>query len=272
MACPVTPISRPRAAKPRILAAPIWIARRAAVVVMLKTIPKSFATCKSCFRVMGSTANGSGDGKIAMGARIRELREARKLSINKLAKLVGVSRPAVTQWEQGRTAPTHENVQALASALGVSVSEIYPPSGDTATRLLSSVFAHSVPMLEWHELKRWPGEAAIMLAGQNREFIQLSRESGEHSFALRIEDNSLDPYISIGDEVVIDPSRSPQQNKLVLVRIEATGQELIRWYDPRRGGAYDLRPEHPSFPTITINADNPAEIVGVVIRILKYVD
>lgn len=221
---------------------------------------------------MDSNANGSKEPTMSMGARIRELRLARKLSITKLAKLVGVSRPAVTQWEQDKTAPTHENVVALASAFGVSIDEIYPHSGHTATWILSSAFSHRVPVLEWAELQHWPGEAARMLSGPDRQFIQLSKPVGEYSFALRIEDNSLDPYLSIGDEVVIDPARSPQEKKLVLVRIRATGQELIRWYEPRRGGAYDLKPEHPSYPTITVNEDNPAEILGVVIRILKYVD
>lgn len=205
-----------------------------------------------------------------MGTRIRELRKARGLSINKLAQLLGITRQSVAQWEHDQTQPTHENVQALANILGVAVDQIYPHSGNTAALLLPSSFAYRVPVLEWAELGRWPEGAAEMLKQADREFIQLSRPVGESSFALRIEDNSLDPYLSIGDEVVIDRTRSPQENKLVLVRISATGQELIRWYVPRRGDAYDLQPEHPSYPTITVNEDNPAEILGVVVRTLKY--
>lgn len=46
-----------------------------------------------------------------------------------LARLVGVSSAAVAQWESGKTEPTHESVSAIASAVGVSLSEFWgdPP-------------------------------------------------------------------------------------------------------------------------------------------------
>lgn len=208
---------------------------------------------------------------MSMGEKIRELRLARRLSMTQLAKLLGLKRQSVSQWAQDKTAPTHENIAAMASIFGVAVSDFYPSSGNTATEILLSSFANAVPVLKWEELRHWPGETAGMLTKENREYIHLSKPIGEEAIALRIQDNSLDPYLSIGDEVVVAKCHDPQENKLVLVRISANGDVLIRRYSPRRGGAYDLIPEHPSYPTITVNQDNPAQILGVVVRILKYV-
>lgn len=109
-----------------------------------------------------------------------------------------------------------------------------------------------------------------MVAQNNREFIQLSKEIDADAIALRIQDNSLEPVLHEGDEVVIVRGRNPQKNDLVLARIARTGQEVLRFYEPRRGAAYDLRPEHEAWDTITINDKNPAEILGVVARELRY--
>lgn len=39
-----------------------------------------------------------------------------------LAKRVGVSPAAVAQWETGGSKPTHENVELIAKAIGISLS------------------------------------------------------------------------------------------------------------------------------------------------------
>ena len=52
-------------------------------------------------------------------------RKRRKLSRAELALLVGISRPAVVQWETGVTTPSDSNLQALCDALGVTRSQFF---------------------------------------------------------------------------------------------------------------------------------------------------
>jgi transcriptional regulator with XRE-family HTH domain len=59
-----------------------------------------------------------------VAARIRELREARRLSQGDLAKLVNKSRSGVAQVEQGNKAPTVKTLELFARALGVSISDL----------------------------------------------------------------------------------------------------------------------------------------------------
>ena len=64
--------------------------------------------------------------------RITRWRESRDPKVTKaeLARRVGVSSAAVAQWEGGTTEPTHENVEAIAIALGLTLSGFWgdPPA------------------------------------------------------------------------------------------------------------------------------------------------
>lgn len=67
---------------------------------------------------------------VKLNERIRLWRESRGITKAQLARDVGVSPAAVSQWEQDKgTEPTHTNVAAIASAIGVSLSVFYgaPP-------------------------------------------------------------------------------------------------------------------------------------------------
>lgn len=58
------------------------------------------------------------------GTRIKELRNARKLSLRTLAAELGVSHTAVADWEKGKSQPNKENVNALANVFNVKPSFI----------------------------------------------------------------------------------------------------------------------------------------------------
>jgi transcriptional regulator with XRE-family HTH domain len=53
-------------------------------------------------------------------ARLRELRDAAKLTQHELSERTGLHRQAIAKLETGVTRPTWDTVQVLAAALGVS--------------------------------------------------------------------------------------------------------------------------------------------------------
>lgn len=67
-----------------------------------------------------------------IGKIIQKLRKIKKLSQNKLASLVGVSRGAIGNYEIGTTEPKYENYKALASVLGTTVN--YLKHGEDSPR------------------------------------------------------------------------------------------------------------------------------------------
>ena len=61
---------------------------------------------------------------MTLGERISELRKKSGISQEKLAETVGVSRQAVTKWENGNANPDTENLIKLRGIFGVSLDEL----------------------------------------------------------------------------------------------------------------------------------------------------
>ena len=61
-----------------------------------------------------------------LALRLQRLRAERGMSLSQLATLLGVSKPTVWAWEQGRSRPAEKRIAPLAEALGVDVSDLVP--------------------------------------------------------------------------------------------------------------------------------------------------
>lgn len=61
------------------------------------------------------------------GSRVRYWRKRAGLTKAELAKLVGVSEPAVYHWESDRYPPTLAHVNAVAEACGVDLRMFFSP-------------------------------------------------------------------------------------------------------------------------------------------------
>lgn len=60
----------------------------------------------------------------ALGQAIRQVREDRNVSQEKLAEFAGLHRTYVSSVEQGRRNVSVENIHKIANALGVSMTEL----------------------------------------------------------------------------------------------------------------------------------------------------
>ena len=52
------------------------------------------------------------------------------MSLAQVAERLGVSKPTVWAWEQGRSRPVGNRIDPLAEALGVTRTELYPDADD----------------------------------------------------------------------------------------------------------------------------------------------
>lgn len=71
-----------------------------------------------------------GDNGLLPGTKIKELREGKGLTQQKLADTIGVSRTAIYQWETGTYQPEGDNLINLAGALGVSAAYLLEETDD----------------------------------------------------------------------------------------------------------------------------------------------
>lgn len=78
--------------------------------------------------------------QMSLGKRIHELRKEAGLSQKDLARITGISRNAVSQWEADETAPATSRLPAIARALGVRVEQLLEPSQEVRNRILEWAF------------------------------------------------------------------------------------------------------------------------------------
>src|SRR5439155_26790572 len=76
------------------------------------------------YKRMQGTATLGRTGPIAIGPRVRALREAMALSLRDLAERCGVSAPMLSQVERGETSPTLAVAARIASGLELSLSQL----------------------------------------------------------------------------------------------------------------------------------------------------
>ncbi len=75
-----------------------------------------------------------------IGQKLKELRLAAGLSQLDLAKLLGVTRNAVSQWESGETQPTTKRLAMLSRALNVPIDDIMVPTD----KVRQKIFEHAL--------------------------------------------------------------------------------------------------------------------------------
>ena len=73
---------------------------------------------------------------VNVGVRLRELREARSMSMRSLATRSGLSANALSMIERGRTSPSVSTLYKLAEALGVPITEFFAPGAEKQSVLL----------------------------------------------------------------------------------------------------------------------------------------
>ena len=64
------------------------------------------------------------DYKSRVASALRRLRLERRLTIEQVATICGVTKQAIGRWEKGETLPTLEKVWILSDYYGVSVAEV----------------------------------------------------------------------------------------------------------------------------------------------------
>jgi transcriptional regulator with XRE-family HTH domain len=85
-----------------------------------------------------------------MGDRLRQARQARGLSLRRLAERVGVSPSLISQVETGRARPSVNTLYALANELGVSLDvllfmDTQPPVSDASDDIVAEPAATLLP-------------------------------------------------------------------------------------------------------------------------------
>lgn len=106
----------------------------------LSTAVLSAAQLRSDAPVPAAGAEPRVAGAGSFGARLQRLRKDRGLTQAALAEQLGVSKPTVWAWEQGKARPVESRMEALAQALDVAAEDL---TVDTGTAFLGDLLARA---------------------------------------------------------------------------------------------------------------------------------
>ena len=88
--------------------------------------------------------------------RIRELRERRGLTGTELARMTGVTLPAVIGWENGSKTPTTDKLPTIAAVLECEIGDLYD---DETLRAASEAARARWRPRARQTRERWPQES-----------------------------------------------------------------------------------------------------------------
>lgn len=157
------------------------------------------------------------------GLRIREMRLSRGLTMAELAARIGVSQPAISQWESGREKPGRDSLQKLASAFDVSLDELCgAPTASPSLRQepVTSVNAMSVDVPVFGTAVG--GEQGdFSFNGEVTDYVR--RPQGvarlRSLYALWVTGDSMAPWNCSGDLIYVTPARPPAPGDHVVVEL-----------------------------------------------------
>jgi transcriptional regulator with XRE-family HTH domain len=102
-----------------------------------------------------------------VSARIRDRRKDRRLSLDRLAALAGVSKGMLVQIENGQANPSIATLCKVATALGASVADLVQVSGQHPAEVLPA----GAPRLLWRGPKG--GSATLLVGSAGPDMLEL---------------------------------------------------------------------------------------------------
>jgi len=149
---------------------------------------------------------------MSFGEKLKEARKNKKISQEKLAKLIGVSRGAIANYEAGNNTPTFENMEKIIELLSINI-------------------------VGRREVKEVPIVGTASCGGSEINFLQVEGMSciinaekwNEHLYCVIANGDSMATDIEDGDEIICDPNAQVQNGDIVHYSLE--NESAIKIYN-----------------------------------------
>lgn len=205
-----------------------------------------------------------------MNERLAELRAAAKLTQNAVAKTVGVSRAAVTQWENGLTKPKGEYIHALAKLYGCTTGYIlHGEDSEIGNVTPASVGLVQIPIISYVQAGCWTESVEFRDLDGSIKYITTDLDVGSRTFAAEIQGDSMQPEFVEGDVVLIDPDEPYRPGDYVMAK-NGDHEATFKKYKSRGHTAdgrelFDLVPLNDSYPTLHSDISQ-IKIIGTMVE------
>lgn len=171
-----------------------------------------------------------------MGIRenIIELRKRKNITQEELAKIAGVTRAAVSQWEGGFSEPRMGSIQNIADHFGISKSDIIEDGGmfgkfsivDGAIKPATAKPAYAPLLGRVHAGQAQEPDVLQDAIPVPYEIIKRHPQG----YFLQVEGDCMDNVYPEGCYILIDPEQHPSNGSIAVVSIDGAGYVMRRLY------------------------------------------
>ncbi|HEX7964973.1 MAG TPA: S24 family peptidase [Gammaproteobacteria bacterium] len=211
------------------------------------------------------------------GDRIHFIREELELSQEAFGRHLGVSKAAVSQWENGDIKNLRPaNLFAMQNFTGFSAEWIATGAGNmrvkggrkTADNTRPGPGLFNLPLISWVQAGQWNDVVDIYRPGEGEKSVYTTRKVGSRAYALRVVGDSMEnpngrPTYPQGSIIIVDPDREAIHGSPVIVRLEDSKQATFKQLVVEGGVRY-LKPLNPRYPIMKV--DRKASFCGVVVQ------
>src|SRR6056297_396180 len=93
---------------------------------------------KNLIRIARDAGGDEQPEPLILGERVRELRKARKWTLEQAARQAGLARSTLSKIENGQMSPTYDALKKLATGLSISIPQLFtPPQAEQANGRLA---------------------------------------------------------------------------------------------------------------------------------------
>lgn len=217
---------------------------------------------------------------MSIGQRISKLMLDMDVSNAKLARMIGVSRPTIGNWIEGKSAPTGENLTNLANALKVDPNWLmsgkesqarFDNNVDVSQRIPFE--GRPVPVISWVAAGSFGSIETVLKDAEVDEYLPPIRECGKNGYGLVVTGISMSPKFEPEDRIYVNPDFQVSDLKtgdLVIVSCtgdnEATFKQLII-----EGTTKYLKPLNPKWDEQIIKLTEDCRLVGKVVGLYRKI-
>lgn len=146
-----------------------------------------------------------------------------KITVTELARQTGVGQPVIHRMASGETDnPKVMSLSPIAKFFDLNLSQLIgdePLPSDRISGIHNPYYRSwsQLPLLSWEQAVYWP---ETKLPQDTVSYIATEAMVSEKAFAVKIEDQTMQPRFAKDSMIVIEPSLTPADNDFALVHVE----------------------------------------------------
>ncbi|MGM0825670.1 MAG: LexA family protein [Pseudomonadota bacterium] len=221
-----------------------------------------------------------------IGDRIRERRKELGLNQPQLAKLIGRSKGAVSQWESGQVKPDRDSLISLEGALncsrqwlmtGSDIGSAFTqgPMIGIAVSAASGGVSEAPPLygmcpeISWVQAGQWSEICEVNVDPDNTNYYPRPPGASENTFVLRVVGESMIPEYPPGRLIFVDPDQVPMPNDDVIAVMTDANEATFKRLIEEPGSSRMLKALNPAWNNPYLEINGNCQVIGVVIADMR---